>query len=523
MLSTMRVSARFEGVIVNGMRRVSTSLPSLQGGSYFDGYGQRERVISTPDTQNRTLNTYDVSSGLQEHRNKSTSARYEHLSHGFESLETAGRERFQPAGRATMNEIDPRVSILAEVKDEPGSLYNLLALFWKYDIQLTSIESRPVVGSDKTMTIYMSFMGRREEPAISKLVSDLSKKCKDIFILDGKEVPWFPRHVSDLDKVSNRVIDGGEGGAQELQADHPGFTDKAYVARRQELADIAMKYKWNETIPYIEYRPEETETWGVVYRELANMRKHACREYGEIIESMEKEIGYGPDAIPQAQDISDFLGRRTGFQLRPVAGLLSSRDFFAGLAYRIFFSTQYIRHSSRPLYTPEPDICHELLGHAPMFADPDFADFSQEFGLASLGASDEDISRLAHCYWYSVEFGLLQERGELKAYGAGLLSSFGEMNHAINNTNGEDAPARVPWNPSVASITPYPITTYQPTYFVAESLQDAKHKLRQFTETSIPKPFYARYNAMTRSVWVDRSVAMAADMGDMEKVEYKTE
>ena len=264
-------------------------------------------------------------------------------------------------------------------------------------------------------------------------------------------MPWFPRHVSDLDKVSNRVIDGGEGGAQELQADHPGFTDKEYVARRKELAGIAMRYKWNEKIPYIEYRPEETRTWGVVYRELANMREHACREYRDIIESMEREIGYGPNAIPQAQDISDFLGRRTGFQLRPVAGLLSSRDFFAGLAYRIFFSTQYIRHSSKPLYTPEPDICHELLGHAPMFADPDFADFSQEFGLASLGASDEDISRLAHCYWYSVEFDLLRERGELKAYGAGLLSSFGEMNHAIMNVDGEDAP-RGFRNPSVTSI-----------------------------------------------------------------------
>lgn len=236
---------------------------------------------------------------------------------------------------------------------------------------------------------------------------------------------------------------------------------------------------------------------------------------------LKKHCNYNRNNIPQISEISSFLQLQTNFRLRPVAGLISSRDFLNGLAFRTFFCTQYIRHSSRPLYTPEPDICHELLGHVPMFVDRDFCDFSQEIGLASLGASDEDILKLARCYWHSVEFGLC--RGEdgttHKAYGAGLLSSFGELEYSCKERSeddpygvGEDGmplrPVIKPWDPAVAAAQDFPITTYQPVYFLAESLQDAKLKMRKYCE-DLPRPFFALYNAQTETVHIDRPVRRA--------------
>jgi phenylalanine-4-hydroxylase len=224
---------------------------------------------------------------------------------------------------------------------------------------------------------------------------------------------------------------------------------------------------------------------------------------------LESECGFRADNIPQLQDISDFLKDCTGFTLRPVAGLLSARDFLNALAFRVFFSTQYIRHHSKPLYTPEPDICHELLGHVPLFADPDFAAFSQEIGIASLGASDADIDRLASCYWFTVEFGLVKQEGQLKAYGAGLLSSFGEMEYACSPSRPAGGVEHMPnykaFDPFIAAETKFPITEYQPTYFVVESIEDLKLSMTRFCN-SLKRPFLCRYDPLTCKIQVDRAL-----------------
>jgi len=226
--------------------------------------------------------------------------------------------------------------------------------------------------------------------------------------------------------------------------------------------------------------------------------KYACKQHNYVFPLLQQNCGYGPDSIPQLEDVSRFLQECTGWRLRPVQGLLSSRDFLNGLAFRVFHSTQYIRHQTKPFYTPEPDVCHELLGHVPLFADPDFADFSQEIGLASLGASDEDIVKLGTVYWFTVEFGLCKEDGEIKAFGAGLLSSFGELNYAVGIDN-QRKPQVIDFDPFDASKRKYPITDYQPLYYCATSFQNAKEQIIKFSN-NMNRPFSVRYNPLTQSV-----------------------
>jgi len=334
--------------------------------------------------------------------------------------------------------------------------------------------------------------------------------------MEDREVPWFPLNIRDLDIT----VDTLDGGSALINEDHPGFSDPAYRRRREDIVSMARRYRHGDRLPRVEYTAEEVETWKAVYERLQEChQKWACREYLEMLPQMERYCGYAPDNIPQLPDISEFLQQRTGFTLRPIAGLLSARDFLNALAFRVFYSTQYIRHHGNPFYTPEPDICHELLGHVPLFANPAFAEFSQEIGLASLAASDDDVARLASVYWFTVEFGLVREGDAIKAFGAGVLSSFGEMEWACSSSPSQTCremgsvadlhrPEVLPLEPAMAAKQEYPITTYQPTFFCADSLFDAKSKISQFCDT-LTRPFFPQYDPLTQNVRVTKAVRRA--------------
>jgi hypothetical protein len=266
----------------------------------------------------------------------------------------------------------PRTSVLMELSDRVGALHDVLKYYWKYDVNITRIESRPV--SNQQFDFFVDFNGKVGDANVNALLNALKGMTDKLLVLDEKEVQWFPRHISELDLIANRTLDAGT----DLEANHPGFHDGEYRKRRAKLAQQALNYRIGQEIPQTKYTEDEVKTWGIVWDQMEDLwDKYACKEYKASMNLMKKHCNYNRNTIPQISFISSFLQLQTNFRLRPVAGLISSRDFLNGLAFRTFFCTQYIRHPSMPLYTPEPDICHELLGHVPMFADRDFCDFSQ--------------------------------------------------------------------------------------------------------------------------------------------------
>ncbi|XP_071113625.1 tyrosine 3-monooxygenase-like [Haliotis cracherodii] len=385
--------------------------------------------------------------------------------------------------------------VIVTVKEGVGNLTRVLRVIETAKIVIQHIESRKARKKGAQFEIFIQCAGSLEGVTSA---CDLMKQSP--FVLDtevlgeaeteSKEL-WFPRNISELDHCTHIVTKF----EPELDHHHPGYTDLEYRKRRKEIADIAFTYRHSQAIPRVTYTDDEVATWAHVYRTLKELYPtHACKQHNAIFKVLEEECGYGPETIPQLEDVSNFLKRKTGFQLRPVAGLLSARDFLASLAFRVFQCTQYIRHPSKPEQSPEPDCIHELLGHAPLLADPLFAQFSQELGLLSLGAADEDIEKFATVYWFTVEFGLCKQQGQIRACGAAVLSAYGELKHALS-----DVPEHRPFDPFKTAVLKYDDEDLQPLYVVVESFEDMMDKMRNFA-SQIKRPYEVQYDPYTQSV-----------------------
>jgi phenylalanine-4-hydroxylase len=268
----------------------------------------------------------------------------------------------------------------------------------------------------------------------------------------------------------------GDGGdvTVHLHDGHPGAEDPAYRRRRGEIAAAALAWRPGEPAPKIDYEADEIEVWRTVCRELAPLHDRlAVDEYRVAVARLDLPT----DDIPGLDEVSARLAAASGWTYVPAAGLVDLRTFYAALGERVFHSTQYVRHPAMPLYTPEPDIVHEVIGHGHLLATPTFGELHRRAGAAAVRLRDvESLRFLSRVFWFSLEFGVVVEDGELRAYGAGILSSYGEL--------GEFRGMQLrPLDIAEMGTVDYDITHYQPVLYRAESVAEIEAVVGDFFDT----------------------------------------
>lgn len=215
-----------------------------------------------------------------------------------------------------------------------------------------------------------------------------------------------------------------------LDPNHPGVRDSAYIARRSEFFDIARKHRLeNLGLPSIEYTEEEHQIWRTVSEKLAIAHEKSA---SKIYLDGKKMLGIETDFIPQLNALDLKLRQQHNMGLVPAEGLIDVRNFFHYLSQRFMPCTQFLRHGANPEYTPEPDAVHDVIGHIPPLMNLAYTDLIQLIGVGVRTANMEQLQAWQRIYWFTIEFGLIEEAGALKVLGAGLLSSYGEMEYCFS-------------------------------------------------------------------------------------------
>lgn len=239
-------------------------------------------------------------------------------------------------------------------------------------------------------------------------------------------------------------------------------------ALRGDYAGAAADY----TVPqdWDGYTPAMHDRWRRLHaRQVALAGKFAARAFLDGLARLDCAGG-----IPRFADANQILGAATGWQLVAVPGFIPDAVFFAHLAARRFPVTRWLREEHELDYLAEPDVFHDFFGHVPMLLDPGIADFLEAYGRAGERALAMDaLELLARIYWYTIEFGLVVEGGQLKAFGAGIVSSAGELAFAVT----DPGVLRLPFDPVRIMRTAYRIDAFQDCYFVLDSIEQLVREL----------------------------------------------
>lgn len=267
----------------------------------------------------------------------------------------------------------------------------------------------------------------------------------------------MPGRQQDTDIDTGPDIDTAADPGSDASRQEP---PAAYRSRRAEIAALAAGL--DRAPDDIVYTSVENHVWATVVDALDPMwERHGASAVLHARDRLDLPV----DRVPQLREVNETLGPATGFEYRAVPGLVPSLEFFGGLGRELFSSTQYVRWEGSPLYTPEPDVIHEVFGHANCLACPQIADLHRLAGQA-MERVHTDAARevLADLFWFSAEFGVIREPDGVRAYGAGLLSSVGEL--AWFTDNAEIRPLDL----TAMATLDYEIDVFQPVLFAGESV-----------------------------------------------------
>jgi len=262
----------------------------------------------------------------------------------------------------------------------------------------------------------------------------------------------------------------------DLEPGHPGLGDDAYIARRRELFALCREHRLSrEGPPVIAYTEEEQRIWREVSPKLDVLhQRYASRIYLHA----KRELGISEHEIPQLRHLSAQLETLSDMHLVPAEGPIPYRTFYSYIAERGFPVTQFIRHGSKPEFTPEPDMIHDCLGHVPPLVNHDYAELLTLIGKAAVSVSTGDkVLALKRLSWFSIEFGLIEEDGETRIFGAGILSSLGEIPFSLS-TDVE----RRPFVTDQVIETDYDASRMQELLFVIPSFQFLRREVEALAQ-----------------------------------------
>ena len=251
------------------------------------------------------------------------------------------------------------------------------------------------------------------------------------------------------------------------------------IARQTPREDFSINQCWDE------YTADEHAVWDLLYKRQRGILEN--RAAPEFLAGLDK-LELSKSGIPDLKRLNPMLKAMTGWEIIMVPHLVPDDVFFTHLANRRFPAGRFIRRRDQLDYLQEPDVFHDIFGHVPMLANPIFADYMQAYGQGGLRALNlGTLKNLARLYWYTVEFGLINSPEGLRIYGAGIVSSFGESQYALEDKN----PNRIGFNLERIMRTEYEIDKFQKSYFVINNYaqlfeatqQDFSEIYQRLTET----------------------------------------